>query len=33
LQTSADRYYRFFDEGQQIGVDLVVRFDAKELSA
>jgi hypothetical protein len=25
LQTSADRYYRFFDEGQQIGVDLVVR--------
>ena len=33
LQTFADRYYRFFDEGQQIGVDLVVRFDAKELSA
>jgi hypothetical protein len=27
LQTSADRYYRFFDEGQQIGVDLVVRFE------
>src|SRR3989442_13478655 len=27
LQTSADRYYRFFDQGQQIGVDLVVRFE------
>jgi hypothetical protein len=27
LQTSADRYYRFFDEGQQIGVDLVVLFE------
>jgi hypothetical protein len=28
LQTSADRYYRFFDEGQQIGVDLVLRFES-----
>ena len=27
MQTFADRYYRFFDEGQQIGVDLVVRFE------